>query len=152
MACPLNSYFGGDNPLNNVKKMCLNDSPTPEEIRVEPQRDEMSGIASAIQYTLPVYRETEGCNYIEFYAFDPNKGRLRRKRIKTNRIKGVVKRRQYVRDLIKRLTDQLSHGWNPWIAKDTSELYVFSEVVDRFETHIGKMLESGYYRKETYVR
>ena len=45
--------------------MCLNDSPTPEEIRVEPQRDEMSGIASAIQYTLPVYRETEGCNYIE---------------------------------------------------------------------------------------
>lgn len=88
--------------------MCLNDSPTPEEIRVEPQRDEMSGIASAIQYTLPVYRETEGCNYIEFYAFDPNKGRLRRKRIKTNRIKGIVKRRQYVRDLIKRITDQLS--------------------------------------------
>ncbi len=130
--------------------MCLNDSPTPEEIRVEPQRDEMSGIASAIQYTLPVYRETEGCNYIEFYAFDPNKGRLRRKRIKTNRIKGIVKRRQYVRDLIKRLTDQLSHGWNPWIAKDTSGLHVFTEALDRYETHIGKMLESGYYRKETY--
>lgn len=125
--------------------MCPNDSPTPEEIRVEPKRDGMSGIASAIRYTLPVCRETEGCNYIEFYAFDPNKGRLRRKRIKTNRIKGVVKRRQYVRDLIKRITDQLNRGWNPWTAKDTSELYVFSDVLERFEIHIGKMLESGYY-------
>ena len=130
--------------------MCLNGASTLEKIGVEPLRDEMSGLASAIQYTLPVYRETEGCNYIEFYAYDPSKGRLRRKRIKTNRIKGVVKRRQYVRDLIKRLTDQLSRGWNPWIAKDTSELHVFPEVLDRYETHIGKMLESGYYRKETY--
>lgn len=130
--------------------MCPNESPTPEEIRVEPKRDEMSGIASAIQYTLPVYRETEGCNYIEFYAFDPDLGRLRRKRIKTNRIKGIVKRRQYVRDVIKRITEQLTRGWNPWIAKDTAELYVFSDALDRYETHINKMLESGYYRKETY--
>lgn len=130
--------------------MCPNDSPTPEEIRVEPKRDEMSGIASAIQYTLPVYRETEGCNYIEFYAYDPEKGKLRRKRIKTNRIKGVGKRRQYVRDMMKRLADQLSRGWNPWIAGDTANLHVFSEACDRFATHIDKMLNSGYYRKETY--
>lgn len=136
--------------LNNVKKMCSNENLSPKKTGVEPRRDLMSGIASAIQYTLPVYRETQGCNYIEFYAFDPSIGRLRRKRIKTNRIKGVVKRRQYARDVIKRITDQLNRGWNPWIAKDTSELYVFSEVLDRFETHINKMLESGYYRKETY--
>ena len=130
--------------------MCLKTSLTPKENGVEPPRDEMSGVASAIQYTLPVYRETEGCNYIEFYAYDPSIGRLRRKRIKTNRIKGVAKRRQYVRDLKKRLTDQVSRGWNPWIAKDTSELYVFEEVLQRYEMHILKMLESGYYRKETY--
>lgn len=130
--------------------MCLNESLTPEEMGVEPLRDEMSGVASAIRYTLLVYRETKDCNYIEFYAFDPSIGRLRRKRIKTNRIKGVVKCRQYVRDLIKRITEQLNRGWNPWIAKDTSDLHIFSEILDRFYTHIGKMLESGYYRKETY--
>lgn len=130
--------------------MCPNQSPTPKNAGVAPSRTMMSGVASAIQYTLPVYRETEGCNYIEFYAFDPDAGRLRRKRIKTNRIKGVVKRRQYVRDVIKRITEQLTRGWNPWIAKDTSDLHVFAEALDRFETHISKMLESGYYRKETY--
>lgn len=130
--------------------MCPNQSPTPKNAGVAPSRTMMSGVASAIQYTMPVYRETEGCNYIEFYAFDPDAGRLRRKRIKTNRIKGVVKRRQYVRDVIKRITEQLTRGWNPWIAKDTSDLHVFAEALDRFETHISKMLESGYYRKETY--
>lgn len=130
--------------------MCPNESLAPKEIGVTSPRSGMCGVASAIQYTLPVYRETEGCNYIEFYAFDPATGSMRRKRIKTNRVKGVVKRRQYVRDLLKRITDQLSRGWNPWVARDTSELYVFEEVLDRFETHINKMLESGYYRKETY--
>lgn len=130
--------------------MCPNQSPTPKNAGVAPSRTMMSGVASAIQYTLPVYRETEGCNYIEFYAFDPDAGRLRRKRIKTNRIKGVVKRRQYVRDIIKRITEQLTRGWNPWIAKDTSDLHLFAEALDRFDTHISKMLESGYYRKETY--
>lgn len=136
--------------LNNVKKMCLNETFTPKENGVNPPRDEMSGVASAIGYTLPVYRETKDCNYIEFYAFDPGIGRLRRKRIKTNRIKGVVKNRQYVRGLIKRLTEQLNRGWNPWIVKDISELHVFSEILERFTTHIEKMLERGYYRKETY--
>ena len=130
--------------------MCPNESLAPKGIGVASPRSGMRGVASAIQYTLPVYRETEGCSYIEFYAFDPATGTMRRKRIKTNRVKGVVKRRQYVRDLLKRITDQLSRGWNPWVARDTSELYVFTEVLDRFDAHINKMLESGYYRKETY--
>lgn len=130
--------------------MYVYESLTPEEIGVKPHRDMNSGVASAIRFTVPVYRETKGCNYIEFYAFDPNKGRLRRKRIKTNRIKGVIKCRRYVRDLIRRVTDQLNRGWNPWIANDTSDLQIFSEILERFFIHIEKMLESGYYRKETY--
>lgn len=144
------ALFGCSRALNNVKKMCQNESPTFEKNGIVCQGDTKSGVASAIQYTLPVYRETKGCNYVEFYAFDPSKGRLRRKRIKTNKIKGVVKCRQYVRDLKKRITEQLIKGWNPWIVKDVSELYLFSEVLDKYETHICKMLESGYYRKETY--
>ncbi len=114
------------------------------------QLSTLSGVSSALQFTPPVYRETEGSSYIEFYAYDPEQGKMRRKRIKTNRIKGVLKRRQYVRNVIMRLNDQLNHGWNPWIAKDTSELYVFEEALSRYEAHIEKMLESGYFRKETY--
>jgi len=114
------------------------------------QPSTQSGVSSALQYTLPVYRETNGCSYVEFYAYDPEQGKMRRKRIKTNRIKSVTKRRQYVRDVIKRLCEQLNRGWNPWIAKDTTDLVVFEEVLQRYEAHIEKMLASCYFRKETY--
>lgn len=109
-----------------------------------------SGVANALQFTPPVFRETEGCAYIEFYAYDPERGKMRRKRIKTNRIKGANKRRQYVRDTMKRIGIQLQRGWNPWIAKDTSDLFTFEEALKRYESHVEKMLGSGYFRKETY--
>ena len=131
--------------------MCSDQNPAPKNIGAESCRTAQSGVASALQYTLPEYRETEGCSYIEFYAFDPEQGKLRRKRIKTNRIKSVVKRRQYVRNVIKRIGDQLQKGWNPWVAKDVSDLYIFEDALARYEGHIEKMLGSGYFRKETYA-
>lgn len=131
--------------------MCSHKNPTPVSGSTGVPISTLSGVSTALQYTPPVYRETDGCSYIEFYAYDPEQGKMRRKRIKTNRIKGTLKRRQYVRDVIKRLGEQLSRGWNPWIAKDATSLYVFEEALSRYEAHIEKMLTSGYFRKETYT-
>lgn len=125
-----------------LKKMCPKPNPAPKTDGAELCRTAQSGVASALQYTMPVYRETESCSYIEFYAFDPEQDKLRRKRIKTNRIKGVGKRRQYVRDVMKRIGDQLQRGWNPWVAKDTADLYTFEEALGRYESHIEKMVSS----------
>lgn len=123
---------------------------TPVNGSTRVQLSTLSGVRSALQYTPPAYRETKGCSFIEFYAYDPEQGKMRRKRIKINRINGVLKRRQYAKNVIKRLCEQLNHGWNPWIAKDTSDLYVFEEALSRYEAHIEKMLANGYFRKETY--
>lgn len=131
--------------------MCSKPNHTPTITGEEVCRTKQSGVASALQYTLPEYRENKGCSYIEFYAYDPVLGGMRRKRIKTNRIKGVMKRRQYVNDVKKRITDQLIHGWNPWIAKDDGNLDKMEDAIKRYEAHIEKMLESGYFRKETYA-
>lgn len=118
--------------------------------RTNVQPTPLSGVRCALQYTPPVYRENSGNCYIEFYAYDPELGDMRRKRIKTNRIKGITKRRQYAKEVINRLTEQLRRGWNPWIAKDAADLYIFEEALGRYEAHIEKMLASGYFRKETY--
>lgn len=144
------ALFSRGSPLNNVKKMYPSTNPSPKNGSTRVPGSTHSGVCSALQYTPPVFRETEGCSFIEFYAFDPEQGKMRRKRIKTNRIKGVVKRRQYVRDVMKRLNEQLSRGWNPWIAKDTTDLYVFEDALSRYVAHIEKMLSNGYFRKETY--
>lgn len=130
--------------------MCSKPNLAPQYNGAEVCRKAQNGVASVLQYTMPVFRETDGCSFIEFYAFDPELGKLRRKRIKTNRIKGVVKRRQYVRDVIKRICEQLKNGWNPWIAQDVGDLYTFEEALKRYESHVEKMLSNGYFRKETY--
>jgi len=109
-----------------------------------------SGIDYVKQFTIPVLRESTEW-YIEFYAYDPELGRLRRKRIKVNRIKSVSKRRAYARDIIARITMQLHRGWNPWIAKDTHQLTLIADVCDAYEAYIDKMYASGQYRKETYA-
>ena len=104
----------------------------------------------AKQYTMPVLREG-AVWYIEFYAFDPAISRLRRKRIKINRIKGVAKKRAYARDVMRRITQQLSEGWNPWIEKDCSNLMTIAEVMASYEAYVDKMYNGGNYRKQTYA-
>lgn len=102
------------------------------------------------QYTVPVLREGATW-YIEFYAFDPAENKLRRKRIKINRIKSIKKRRAYARDVMKRISQQLSEGWNPWLKKDCNNLFTIQEALNGYEAYIDKMYNSGNYRKLTYV-
>lgn len=107
-------------------------------------------LAPVFQYTPPVLRELKEW-YIEFYAFDPAKNAMRRKRIKINRVKNLRARRQYARDMINRLSRKLSEGWNPWIDRDECSLFLLSEVFSRYETSIDKMFAIGSYRKDTYA-
>ena len=130
--------------------MCPENSSTPKKSGNNPNLTNQSGVLSARQFDLPTLKENGAGCYIEFRAYDPEKGKMRRKTIKLNRIKGLTNRRTYARRVIKRLTEQLNHGWNPWIANDTSDLVVFEDTIKRYEAHIEKMLASGYFRKETY--
>ena len=132
------------------KKMCPENFSTPKNSGNNPNLTNQSGVHAARQFDLPVYKENGAGGYIEFRAYDPERGKMRRKTMKINRVKGVTNRRTYARRVIKRLTEQLNNGWNPWIANDTGDLIVFDDVVKRYESHIEKMLASGYYRKETY--
>lgn len=63
-------------------------------------------------------RLTEGKDwYVSFYAVDPLTGKMKRKRIKLNRIKNINERRKYARELVERINTKLRSGWNPWIEK-----------------------------------
>ena len=131
---------------NVIKKML-----TPKKSHKSPVLPYKQGNIDYVkQFTTPVLREgTEW--YIEFYAFDPALGRLRRKKIKINRIKGISRRRAYAREVMGRITTQLQRGWNPWIAQDVGDLHLFADVCDSYERYIDKMYTSGNYRKETYT-
>ena len=136
---------------NNAKKM--HSKPTsPRKIAEVPEVAEVkkNGIAKALAYTPPVYRENKGGSYIEFYAYDPAIGQMRRKRTKLNHIDGKKNRKQYANEAIKRLSDQLSSGWNPWTDCDPDNIVSFEDAIDKYEEYVTKSMSSGIFRKQTY--
>lgn len=114
------------------------------------RKNAAAGVAKAKNFTLPVLKENPSGWYIEYYSFNPEFGRLQRCRIKMNRGGSQSQRRKRARDIMGRLAEQLTNGWSPFICSDPSNLQLFGDVLDKYETHIRKMLESGYFRKETY--
>ena len=88
--------------------------------------------------------------YIDFYAFNPVHGEMRRKKIKLNFIEKITERRKYAKDYMNRLSEKLSVGWNPWIEQESSNAYMlFKDVISKYRTFMNKMLKDGRYRQET---
>ncbi len=109
-----------------------------------------NGIAKCKAYTPPKYRANKCGSYIEFYAYDPADGILKRKRIKVNHIDGIANRRRYANECINRLVTLLSDGWNPWTDCDPDDIELFADCLDRYEEHVQKQHSNGLFRKQTY--
>ena len=109
----------------------------------------MSTLEKIKSYTPPTYH----CgleSYISFNAYDPAEGRMKRKRIKLNAIEPKL-RKKYANDLIKRLTEKLILGWNPWIEKENGTSYMlFKECCEKYRQYIDKLVKDGTYRHETH--
>lgn len=100
-------------------------------------------------YTPPVLHTGKDW-YIDFYAFNPVYGKMRRKKIKLNFIEKITERRKYAKDYMNRLSEKLSLGWNPWIEQESSNAYMlFADVISKYRTFMNKMLKDGRYRQET---
>lgn len=110
-----------------------------------------SDLAELRSYRLPVYRQTKDCDFVEYYAFNPVIGKLGRKRIKVNQVKGTRARKEYARSIIERLTEKLTKGWNPFIEEyNNSELMLVSKALDEFGAYNERMKCEGTFRKQTY--
>ena len=72
------------------------------------------GVAEHLGYVPPELHEGKSYWYIDYYARDPADGRLKRKRLKCNRVQGVTARRVWARNAIAELTRKLQQGWTPF--------------------------------------
>ena len=69
---------------------------------------------------------------------------MRLKKIMLNHIKGKRNQRAYGEELVKRLTQKLLDGWNPWIEESYPEEYaLFSDVCDKYKTYLAKIAKEG---------
>lgn len=91
---------------------------------------------------------------VSFYAFDPEKGTLRRKRIKLNReinkIKGKRLKREYAEGVCKRIREELEGGFNPWIAQSDNLVYTrWEDACEQYKRHIEKQMIQHSMREES---
>ncbi|MEG2063541.1 MAG: site-specific integrase [Alistipes sp.] len=108
-----------------------------------------SALNEILSYTYPKLHAGT-CWFISFYAFDPEKGALRRKRIKINSIGTAVQKRKYAAQVCHRLSAKLEAGWNPWVEADANYSYkLFSDALAHYRNYITKQLNDGVLRQST---
>lgn len=109
-----------------------------------------SHVKQVIGYTYPeLHTGVEW--YVGFYAYDPVRKEMRRKKIKINFIKKVTDRRKYAESLKRRIIQKLDAGWNPWIESEDGKAYTFfDDAVKHYQRYITKLLNDDIYREETY--
>lgn len=118
-----------------------------------PTKNQLTRIsnASLLGFKFPVYRRTEGCDYVEYYAYNPLTDKLHRKRIKLNTI-AQKQRKQYANELIRRLSDKLASGWNPFVEQlSSSDMMLVSDAFAEFKSYNERMFAEGTFRKQTYA-
>lgn len=91
-------------------------------------------------------------SYVDFMAYDPLSGKMKRKKIMVGRIKGRKAQREYADGIIQRLTEKLLGGWNPWMdTNKTAEYTNFDVVCQDYKTYISRLTKEGSMRDESYV-
>lgn len=100
-------------------------------------------IQEIIGWTTPKLHQASEC-YVAFKAFDPSYGKLRLKKIMLGHITGKRNQRVYGEALIKRITQKLLEGWNPWIEESNREEYsLFADVCGKYRVYLAKMVKEG---------
>lgn len=101
------------------------------------------------EWTPPSYHKGREF-YIDFYAFNPSEGRLKRKKIMLGRFRSQRERNAYAKQLIEELTQKLVRGWNPWVeSKSAAQFTSFQEVTSRYRQYVLKMHSDSSFREET---
>lgn len=78
--------------------------------------------------------------YIDFYAFDPADGKMKRKKYMLDGIVKVTERRKRAAEMMQAIMKQLRGGWNPWVNSSESRGYtLFDDCLDNYLRYVGKM-------------
>lgn len=85
-------------------------------------------------------RLTEGKEwYISYWAFNPAKEKLDRKKVKLNRIQSVAQRRTIARKMMIDINNQLQTGWSPFVEQEAPK--AFHKLSEALNTWITQALK-----------
>ena len=103
-----------------------------------------------VGWKTPTFHQASEC-YVAITAFDPSRGCMRIKKVMLGHIKGKREQKRMGDHLIKKFTEQLMAGWNPWIeAESPTEYTLFKDVCTRYKEYLFKLMKE-HERRECYV-
>lgn len=112
-------------------------------------REKQKAIDEIVGWKPPVFHQASEC-YVSVSAFDPARGQFRIKKFMLGHVKGKRQQKVYGEALIKRITEKLMQGWNPWIEiMQPMEYTSFDEVCEKYKEYLMKMLKERSMREET---
>lgn len=112
-------------------------------------QSKQTAINEIVSWKPPRFHQASEC-YVSLTAFDPTRGKFHTKKFMLDHIKGKRNQRQYGEALIKRLTEKLMQGWNPWVEMvQPLEYTSFDDACRRYEEYLLKMLDENNMREET---
>lgn len=121
---------------NNVKKMFFSEK-------------ELLSCKSIVAFTIPKLHKGKSW-YVDFFAYDPAKDGLRRKKYMLNRYKSNKERETMAAIIITNLYQRLLAGWNPFTqGKRTRQYTELSVVLDRYENYVTGSVQKGVLKGKT---
>lgn len=112
-------------------------------------RKKLNSLSEVLKFTYPKLH-TGGKWYVDFYAYDPAEGKMRRKKYHLDNIEKIKERRKRANELIESLTKLLREGWSPWIDADSNRAYtLLEEALNKYEAFVERMPK--YKTRKSYT-
>ena len=112
---------------------------------------EKTSIYSIISYSVPRLHTGKSW-YVDFQAYDPTTGKMRRKKYMLNAIKSAKERRDRANEIITNLNVKLRSGWNPWAQVESSRQYTpYIDVINAYHIYIETLHKKGGIKKNTLL-
>lgn len=104
-----------------------------------------------INFTLPQLHRGKQV-YVDFYAFDPVSGKLRRKKYMLNRYKKKADRSTMAALIIHNIIEKLKAGWNPFVnANRTRQFTPFPTILSRYKDFLRISEKKNIFKHKTVI-
>jgi len=101
------------------------------------------------EWTYPVLHKGKSW-YVDFQAYDPSRGVMRRKKFQLDRYGTRRAKMAMGGELISALVQKLKAGWNPWVNSGEARRYTpWERVMERYRQHLDTATTKGLLKAKT---
>ena len=114
-----------------------------------PYRKKGTPLNEVLSFTYPKLHSKKNW-YVDFLAYDPAEGKMKRKKYMLDSIPKITERRKRAAELIESLMKQLRSGWSPWVNVDSIRGYtLIADALAKYVCYIEK--QPRYKTVKTYT-